>query len=215
MNREETARAYTARLYGGAAAPLAETDPEFAAIKERLIYGEIYAEEGLEPGLRELVILAVATTNQTLDEVQRHTTAALHLGVAPEQIKEAVYHCAPYIGLGKAEAAVLAVNRALAEAGVSLPLAEAGTVTEESRLADGIAAQKAIFGAQIDAMRASAPEDQRRIQDYLSAWCFGDTYTRKGLTIPQRELLTFAILCAQGGLRAPGQGPCGGQCRRG
>ena len=34
---------------------------------------------------------------------------------------------------------------------------------------------------------------------YLSAYCFGDFYTRKFLTIPERELLTFAILAAQGG----------------
>ena len=48
-------------------------------------------------------------------------------------------------------------------------------------------------------MRAAAPENQKNIQDYLSAYCFGDFYTRKFLTIPERELLTFAILVAQGG----------------
>lgn len=117
----------------------------------------------------------------------------------PEEIKEAVYHCAPYIGLGKAENAVNVVNEVFAEKGVALPLASAQTVTEESRLADGIAAQKSIFGAHIDAMRAAAPENQKNIQDYLSACCFGDFYTRKFLTIPERELLTFAILAAQGG----------------
>ena len=48
------------------------------------------------------------------------------------------------------------------------------TVTGESRLLDGIAAQKSIFGDHIDAMRAAAPENQKNIQDYLSAYCFGD-----------------------------------------
>lgn len=111
----------------------------------------------------------------------------------------ACYHCAPYIGLGKAENAVNAVNEAFAERGIALPLTSGQTVTEESRLADGIAAQKSIFGVQIDAMRAAAPEDQKKIQDDLSAYCFGDFYTRRFLTIPERELLTFAILAAQGG----------------
>ena len=36
-------------------------------------------------------------------------------------------------------------------------------------------------------------------RQYLSAYCFGDFYTRKFLTIPERELLTSAILAAQGG----------------
>lgn len=90
-------------------------------------------------------------------------------------------------------------TRRLAERGVALPLESGQTVTEESRLADGIAAQKSIFGDHIDAMRSAAPANQKNIQDYLSAYCFGDFYTRKFLTIPERELLTFAVLSAQGG----------------
>ena len=81
------------RLYGRSDSPLAGTDPEFAAIKTRLIYGEVYAEEKLSAKLRELVILVVATTNQTMDEVKRHTAAALAAGVRPEEVREAVYHC--------------------------------------------------------------------------------------------------------------------------
>ena len=199
MNRTETAAKTMKDLYGEARTDLSVSDPEFAAIKQRLIYGEVYAEETLPAKLRELVILVVAAANQTMNEVQRHTAAALAAGVKPEEIKEAVYHCAPYIGLGKAENAVNAVNEVLTEKGVALPLESGQTVTEESRLADGIAAQKSIFGAHIDAMRAAAPENQKNIQDYLSAYCFGDFYTRKFLTIPERELLTFAILAAQGG----------------
>ena len=45
----------------------------------------------------------------------------------------------------------------------------------------------------------SAPEDQRHIQEYLSANCFGDYYTRTGLDVPTRELLTFAMLLSLGG----------------
>ena len=199
MNRTEKTMETMNALYGEAYAALTTSDPEFAAIKERLIYGEVYAEEKLSAKLRELVILVVAATNQTMNEVKRHTAAALAVGVKPEEIREAVYHCAPYIGLGKAENAVNAVNEVFAEKGVALPGPSGQTVTEESRLPDGIAAQKSIFGEHIDAMRAAAPENQKNIQDYLSAYCFGDFYTRKFLTIPERELLTFAILAAQGG----------------
>lgn len=197
MSRMEAAKQYTDKL--GVFSSLALTDPEFTAIKERLIYGEVYAEEKLSAKLRELIILVVATTNQTLNEVKCHTLAALRSGVKAEEIKEAVYHCAPYIGLAKAEAAVEVVNEVLTAQGIHLPLTSGQTVTEESRLSDGIAAQKAIFGDRIDIMRAAAPENQKNIQDYLSAYCFGDFYTRKNLNIQERELLTFTILCAQGG----------------
>ena len=48
-------------------------------------------------------------------------------------------------------------------------------------------------------MCAAAPKNQKNIQDDLSAYCFGDFYTRKFLAIHERELLTFAILASQGG----------------
>lgn len=198
MDRREIARQTVDALYGGRS-DIAQAEPDFAAIKERLIYGEIYPHIQLDAKLRELVILAVAATNQTLNEVSLHTRAALQAGAAPEEIREAVYHCAPYIGLGKAEAAVRAVDQALERQGISLPLEGGGTVTEENRLEKGLAAQKAIFGESIDAMRAAAPENQKHLQDYLTAYCFGDFYTRRGLDLKQRELLTFCILCAQGG----------------
>ena len=48
-------------------------------------------------------------------------------------------------------------------------------------------------------MYATAPEDEMHIQQLLSANCFGDHYTRTGIDIKTRELLTFAMLIALGG----------------
>lgn len=58
---------------------------------------------------------------------------------------------------------------------------------------------RALYGQEASPLRAAAPENQKNLQDYLSAYCFGDFYTRKFLTIPERELLTFAVLASQGG----------------
>lgn len=197
--RKDIAGELTHRIFGLGKNPVRATDPDFADIKERLIYGEVYPHVKLDAKLREYIILAVAATNQTLDEVGIHTIAALEAGAGPAQIKEAVYQCSPYIGIAKAEAAVKSVNRALASRGISVPVESRKTVTEDDRLEKGIAAQKAIFGDGIDAMRAAASEDTKHIQDYLSAYCFGDFYTRDGIELKDRELLTFCILCALGG----------------
>lgn len=102
------------------------------------------------------------------------------------------------------------MNAVFAEKGIVLPLTSGQTVTEESRLLDGIAAQKSIFGDHIDAMRAAAPENQKNIQDDLSAYCFGDFYTRKFLPIHERELLTFSILASQGGCEGQVKAHVGG-----
>lgn len=48
-------------------------------------------------------------------------------------------------------------------------------------------------------MNASAPADQKHINDYLSANCFGDYYTRKVLDVKERELITFTAIVTLGG----------------
>jgi 4-carboxymuconolactone decarboxylase len=40
---------------------------------------------------------------------------------------------------------------------------------------------------------------QGTINEWLAANCFGDYYTRAGLTDQQREMITFCYLIAQGG----------------
>ena len=59
--------------------------------------------------------------------------------------------------------------------------------------------QKSIFGAQIDEMQKTTPDDQKHIQRCLSENCFGDYYTRMGLDVRQRELLVFTVLSSLGG----------------
>jgi 4-carboxymuconolactone decarboxylase len=50
----------------------------------------------------------------------------------------------------------------------------------------------------IDDMYDKSPKDQLHIQRFLSANCFGDFYTRTGLDMRMRELVTLSILIAMG-----------------
>ena len=203
MDRVQLAEKNRQRYLGTRPSPLAKTDPDLIAMKERLLYGEIAQRGTLDDRQRMLVTLFVLTTNHTLEDMKTQTEAALRVGLSPAEIKEALYQCAPYIGFPKTESALRLVNDAFAEKGIALPVESQATVTEESRFRDGLAAQKAIFGDAIDEMHASAPEDQKDITvNYLSAFCFGDFYTRKSLDLKTRELLTFSIVSALGGCEA-------------
>jgi len=91
------------------------------------------------------------------------------------------------------------VNGVLTARGVALPLEGQSATSPETRFEKGLAVQKAIFGERIDAMRAAAPENQKHMQDYLSANCFGDYVSRGGLDAKVRELLTFSMLLTLGG----------------
>ena len=200
MDRMQKAEAYRKELGKTGAPALAGTDPELAAIRERLEYGEIAGQDARR---RRLITLVVLAAIQTPEGIGEETRAALHQGVRPEEIREALYQCAPYIGFPRTEAALRHADAALEAAGIALPLPEGGTVSEEDRFEKGLAVQTGIFGDAISKMHASAPEGQREILvRHLSAFCFGDIYTRTGLDLPLRELLTFCIISALGGCEA-------------
>jgi 4-carboxymuconolactone decarboxylase len=87
----------------------------------------------------------------------------------------------------------------LSQRGIELPLAGQSTTTPDTRLEKGLVAQKRIFGEKIDQLYARSPKDQLHIQKYVTANCFGDYYTRTGLDLKTRELLTLSMLASLGG----------------
>ena len=175
-------------------------DPEFTDIARGFLCGDVLSRGCLTDRQRALVTLTALTTCQTLDNMAAYTEAALGAGATPEEIKETLYQCTPYIGMERVWAALKEVNKAFQAAGIKEPCRKQGTVTEEPRFEKGLAVQQEIFGADnINKMRDAAPEELKHIQDYLSAYCFGDFYTRGTLDLKMRELITFCAICCLGG----------------
>jgi len=125
--------------------------------------------------------------------------AALNVGLTPVVIKEILYQSVPYGGVAKVFDFLHATNAVFQERGIELPLEGQSTTTAKTRFEKGVAAQKTIFGEAIDKKRQQAPKDQLHIQHFLAANCFGDYYTRNGIDLKMRELLTFAMLISLGG----------------
>jgi 4-carboxymuconolactone decarboxylase len=137
--------------------------------------------------------------SQALGEYKVMLGGALNVGVTPIEVKEIVYQAVPYVGIAKGFDFIHATNEILASRGIKLPLEGQSTTSPETRFEKGLSLQKEIFGDTIDKMYQSSPENQRHIQEYLSANCFGDYVTRSGLDIKTRELLTFSMLLSLGG----------------
>lgn len=197
MNREEQ-KNDTMRQMGISENKLAAAFPEFETVKNRFLYGEVHQQGELTGKQRMLIIVAVLVTMEG-DDLEEQLHSALKQDVSPVELQEVFHQAAPYIGFAKAEKGLTVLKQVFEKENISLPLEPQGSVTEETRLEKGIAAQKSLFGPMIDAMRASAPEEQKFMQDYLSAYCFGDTYTRSGLDLKTRELLTFVCIISLGG----------------
>ena len=199
MDRIERSEEKISQLFGEGARGVQATDPDFQTILDQFIFGEVFYQGELDDRMRELITLVVLTTSQAIPQLNAHVRAALRIGITPVEIKEAVYQCAPYIGFPKTLTALAEVNAIFNAEHIKLPLESQKTVDEANRLEMGLARQTKIFGDVIPKMRKNAPANQQHIQDYLSAFCFGDFYTRGGLDVKTRELLTLCIVSALGG----------------
>jgi 4-carboxymuconolactone decarboxylase len=175
------------------------TDPELIEIFDNWAFDEVVSYGNLDTKTRVIIILASTIAMQALSEFKVMLDAALNVGITPVEIKEILYQSVPYVGIAKALDFIHATNEFLQTKGVKLPLAGQSTTTPENRFEKGLALQKEIFGDSIDKMYEESPENQIHIQKYLSANCFGDYYTRNGLDIKTRELITFSVILSLGG----------------
>ena len=175
---------------------LYETDPEFAERLEQFAFHEVVNEEGqqLDDVTRHMAVLAALLGCQGLDEFKLELARALDAGLTPVMVKEVVYQAVDYLGIGRVRPFLNAVNEILEARGIKLPLEGQATTTMENRLEKGAQAQVDIFGEGMkDAWKNG------HINRWLAANCFGDYYTRTGLNLAQREMITFCFLAAQGG----------------
>lgn len=198
------ARALRERMRVGAGSDLMLTDPEFVERFANFAFDDVPSDTDLPDRTRFMCWLATLLGCQGIDEFRALLPAALNVGVEPEAVKEIVYQATAYLGIGRVYPFLKATNDVLMAAGVQLPLkSQAKTKpTQESRYEMGEKAQVACFGEHMHGYKDRGAADYPHINQWLVKNCFGDWYTRAGLTIAERELMTFCFLAAQGGCEA-------------
>lgn len=193
-DRQRRADATYERLFGPRGPGAPDEDPELMRILRAFIFGDVFDTGVLDDRTRELVTVTVLACLQSLPQLTSHTGAALIVGVEPVQVREAIYQLAPFIGFPRTLNAVATINEVFHDRGIPLPLPDQGTVTDPERYTSGLAVQAPLYGDEIRTDLADLPEPfDTALPRLLTEFCFGDFYTRDGLTLAQRELL---ILCA-------------------
>lgn len=175
-------------------------DPEYAGIVGAFL-DEVVSEAGvsLPPRTRFLAILSALIGCQGIDAFRVIASEALDSCVTPVELKEVVYQATDYLGLGRVLPFVGASNEVLRAKGMALPSESRATVMPENRLELGNACQVEIFGEGMRGAWEKCPDEREIVNRWLAANCFGDYYTRKGLSLADREMVTLCYLAAQGG----------------
>lgn len=176
---------------------LQQTDPEFAQRIDAFMNQEVVNEEAaaLDDRIRYMAILAALIGCQGTGTYREEVKRALEENiVTPVEVKEIVYQAAAYLGIGRVYPFLDATNKVMSELKIDLPLPAQATTTMEDRVEKGEAAQVQIFGENMIGFSKGG-----HINRWLSGNCFGDYYTRNGLDLAEREMITFCYLAAQGG----------------
>lgn len=205
MNLTNTAKSNFERLFGKGATQNAalKGNAEFFeryinfAFDENLSYTKALKEEE-----RLMLVLGALIATQGLSEFKIMLQAALKNGVSAEGVQEILYQSTPYVGIGKALEFINGANEVFATLNIALPTKNRATTTQQNRANKGLEIQRKLFGEAIDKANASVSADEKHIRAFLSAHCFGDFYTREGLGLKFRELLTFVFVASLGGADA-------------
>lgn len=195
MNRIETCKENYRTLFRGEALTGQGSDPEMMDILQKFIFGEVFTTGDLSLKQREMITCVTLATMQTLPQLKAHAGAALNVGVTPLELREAMYLTAAFIGFPKMLNAVSTVNEVFKERGISLPLENQTTVTEDNRHEQGAAIQDKLYHGGISGVLSGIPGNlDEDVSRFLTDYFFGEIYTRGTLDIPTKELLGYCIL---------------------
>lgn len=180
-----------------------KSDPELTAIFDNFAFDEtLRAIDGLlEEKTRVMCILASTIGCNALTEFRMYVDAALNVGVKPREVREIVYQAVPFLGFSRVLCFLLAMNEVFDNNDIRLPLDDQATTTDETSHAEGGKMIDALWGeGNAENMIESMPSEQAHIVKFMQDYCFGKFYTRNGIDLQHRELITFCMLAGLGGV---------------
>ncbi|MFI9423218.1 carboxymuconolactone decarboxylase family protein [Streptomyces achromogenes] len=180
---------------------LRDIAPDLARYVVEFAYGDVHSRPGLNAADRQLAVLgALVAQGDTQEQVRRQTGIALHVGLEPRQVVEAVTHLILVVGIPRVLNALVAVRAAIEERGLKADPIEVGANTERQRdrYAYGEARLRQIAGDDgvtvIRALDPIAPDLGRYIVEF--AW--GEVYDRPGISVRERQLATLGAMIGFG-----------------
>jgi len=179
------------------AAALADVAPDLAQLAIGFAYGEIYGRPGLDLPQRQLVtVSALAAMGGLEPQLRFHLAGALNVGCRPQELIELMIHVVVYAGFPAAVNGTAVLRQVLQERGIVVE-PTASNPPQDTYQA-GLTALREIDGEAgekvISSLKDISPDLGRSIIDFA----FGQVYTRDGLDLQQRELITVASLAAMG-----------------
>ena len=178
---------------------MSEISPDLARLAISFVYGEVYTRPNLALKDRQLITVAVlAALGNARPQLKFHVAGALNVGCSPAEIIELMMHMVVYAGFPAGLNGVFADKEVFQERGLVFDPTPPTSPEQNMRFKSGWDALCHIdghAGEQVIAALADVAPDLGR---FIIEFGFGDIYTRPGLNLLQRELITVGALTALG-----------------
>jgi 4-carboxymuconolactone decarboxylase len=196
------------RVVGGQDKPavieaLADLAPDMARYTVEFAYGDVYARPGLTWRERQLTtVAALAALGNAAPQLQFHIRGALAVGASARDVVETLTHVCLYAGFPATLNGLTAARNVFSEVGLQVEADAGGTGDEpaaaESRYERGLRLLSDVDGHAGEQVVASLRDLAPDVGRYLIEFAFGDVYSRSGLDLRTRELVTVAACTALG-----------------
>lgn len=175
---------------------LSDIAPDLAGFVVDFAYGDIYARPGLGLPERQLItVAALGALGNARPQLKFHLAGALNVGCTPEELVETFIHLSVYAGFPAALNGMFVLQEVLHERGI-VPVA--ADVPAHDRFAVGWDTLKEVDGHAGEKVIAALADIAPALGRFIVEFSFGDIYSRPGLGLLKRELVTVAALAAMG-----------------
>jgi 4-carboxymuconolactone decarboxylase len=106
-------------------------DPQFKEFTRRIVFGQLYAREGLSIRDRELLVMALIIAQGSEHGIKPHFRLCHAVGISEDDVRELIYTVCLYSGWPKGSQARVWLNEVLQEADSSWPAELRSKVVDE------------------------------------------------------------------------------------
>lgn len=92
--------------------------PKLADLTEELLFGDIWARDGLSPRDRSIITLSALIAQYRIEQIDYHLGKALNNGVTKEELVELITHVTFYSGWPAGMSAIALANKVFEEKGL-------------------------------------------------------------------------------------------------
>jgi 4-carboxymuconolactone decarboxylase len=174
--------------------------PDQWRIIQEACFGVLWTRDVLSTRQRSIVTIASLAVLRRDDNLRGHVASGLDVGLTPNEILEVMLHLLFYAGAPIANTALNVADEVFKQRGLQVEAARVFDPSEDSEALyqRGHAIRTQLFGNRPPRPPETATEPHKAMDRYVLEYLWGSVWSRPGLSLQDRVLVTLAAMATLG-----------------